>query len=123
MLLDVRYIGNKGTRLPRMIEANPAVYGPGATSDNADQRRLYAGCHGAGGTCDFAFGRAHHEFHEFDISRGASRSFAALRQRPGVPRLLHVFEDARLCFDFQRRGLGARGWWRAKTISRRIRSI
>ena len=53
-LLDVRYIGNKGTRLPRMIEANPAVYGPGATAENADQRRLYAGCHGAGGPCDFA---------------------------------------------------------------------
>ena len=53
-LLDVRYIGNKGTRLPRMIEANPAVYQPGATSGNADQRRLYAGCHGASGPCDFA---------------------------------------------------------------------
>ena len=53
-LLDVRYIGNKGTRLPRMIEANPAIYGPGATSDNADQRRLYAGCRGPQGPCDFA---------------------------------------------------------------------
>ena len=52
--MDVRYIGNKGTRLPRMIEANPAVYRPGATSGNADQRRLYAGCHGAQGPCDFA---------------------------------------------------------------------
>ena len=41
-LIDVRYIGNKGTHLPRMIEANPAIYGPGATSDNADQRRQYA---------------------------------------------------------------------------------
>jgi hypothetical protein len=48
-LLDVRYIGNKGTRLPRMIEANPAVYEPGATAQNADQRRIYAGCHGANG--------------------------------------------------------------------------
>ncbi|PZR72530.1 MAG: hypothetical protein DLM73_13055 [Chthoniobacterales bacterium] len=53
LLLDVRYIGNKGTRLPRMIEANPSVYAPGATSDNADQRRLYAGCHGPAGPCDF----------------------------------------------------------------------
>ncbi len=53
-LLDARYIGNKGTRLPRMIEANPAIYGPGATSDNADQRRPYAGCHGTQGSCDFA---------------------------------------------------------------------
>jgi Carboxypeptidase regulatory-like domain len=53
LLLDVRYIGNKGTRLPRFIEANPAVYGPGATADNADQRRIYAGCHGPNGPCDF----------------------------------------------------------------------
>ncbi len=52
-LLDVRYIGNKGTRLPRMIEANPAVYSPGATAENADQRRVYAGCHGPGAPCDF----------------------------------------------------------------------
>ncbi|MEO8656954.1 MAG: carboxypeptidase regulatory-like domain-containing protein [Bryobacteraceae bacterium] len=54
LLVDVRYIGNKGTRLPRMIEANPAIYGPGATSDNADQRRVYAGCHGPEEPCDFA---------------------------------------------------------------------
>jgi hypothetical protein len=53
-LLEARYIGNKGTRLPRFIEANPSVYGPGATSDNADQRRLYAGCRARGGPCDFA---------------------------------------------------------------------
>jgi hypothetical protein len=53
-LLDARYIGNKGTRLPRMIEANPSIYRPGATSNDADQRRLYAGCHGAQGPCDFA---------------------------------------------------------------------
>src|SRR6185312_7648576 len=53
-LVDARYVGAKGTRLPRIIEANPAVYGPGATADNADQRRLYAGCHGANAGCDFA---------------------------------------------------------------------
>lgn len=53
-LADVRYIGNKGTRLPRMIEANPAIYRPGATSENADQRRLYAGCKGPQDPCDFA---------------------------------------------------------------------
>ena len=54
LLVDLRYIGNKGTRLPRMIEANPAIYGPGATADNADRRRLYAGCRGTDGPCDFA---------------------------------------------------------------------
>jgi Carboxypeptidase regulatory-like domain/TonB dependent receptor len=44
-LLKIGYIGTKGTKLPRFIEANPAVYIPGeSTQDNADQRRLYSGC-------------------------------------------------------------------------------
>ena len=30
-LLEVRYVATKGTRLPRNVEADPAVYGPGAT--------------------------------------------------------------------------------------------
>ncbi len=52
-LLDLRYVGNKGTHLPRFIEANPAIYGPGATTGNADQRRPYAGCDSSG-SCAFA---------------------------------------------------------------------
>ena len=44
-LLEVGYIGTKGTKLPRFIEGNPAVYIPGeSTQNNADQRRLYSGC-------------------------------------------------------------------------------
>ncbi len=53
-LVEVRYVGSKGTHLPRNIEANPAVYRPGATSQNADQRRVYAGCPAAGGPCTFS---------------------------------------------------------------------
>ncbi|MDQ2773850.1 MAG: carboxypeptidase regulatory-like domain-containing protein [Acidobacteriota bacterium] len=53
-LLDIRYVGNKGTHLPRFIEANPAVYGAGATAQNADQRREYANCSAAVGSCAFA---------------------------------------------------------------------
>jgi len=53
-VLDLRYVGNKGTRLPRMVEGNPAVYGPGATAQNADRRRIYAGCSSAEAPCDFA---------------------------------------------------------------------
>ena len=53
-LLEVRYVGTKGTRLPRNIEANPAVFGPGATSQNADQRRVYAGCPAGGGPCTYS---------------------------------------------------------------------
>jgi Carboxypeptidase regulatory-like domain/TonB dependent receptor len=51
-LLEVGYVGTKGTKLPRFIEGNPAIYVPGldssgqplSTSGNADQRRLYSGC-------------------------------------------------------------------------------
>ncbi|HLH03179.1 MAG TPA: carboxypeptidase regulatory-like domain-containing protein [Bryobacteraceae bacterium] len=51
-LLDLRYVGNKGTHLPRFIEANPSLYTPGATPDNSEQRRPYADCN-ASGSCAF----------------------------------------------------------------------
>jgi hypothetical protein len=53
LLLQVGYVGTKGTKLPRFIEGNPAIYVPGfnpltgqpnSTSGNADQRRVYSGC-------------------------------------------------------------------------------
>lgn len=44
-LLEVGYIGTKGTRLPRFIEGNPAAFVAGQTTqDNANQRRLFSGC-------------------------------------------------------------------------------
>src|SRR5579862_5111441 len=50
-LFEVGYVGTKGTRLPRFVEANPAVFVPGTSkgqpisnSSNADQRRLFSGC-------------------------------------------------------------------------------
>jgi len=46
--VEARYIGTKGTRLPRFIEANPAVWQPGATAANADRRRIYSGVTGPG---------------------------------------------------------------------------
>jgi hypothetical protein len=54
LLVDLRYVGAKGTRLPRNIEANPAVFGPGATAQNADRRRLHANCPASSALpCDF----------------------------------------------------------------------
>ena len=53
-VVEVRYVGATGSRLPRNVEANPAVYGPGATAQNADRRRIYANCPADGGTCDFS---------------------------------------------------------------------
>ena len=50
-LFEIGYVGTKGTRLPRFIEGNPAIYIPGtsggqpiSSSGNADQRRQYSGC-------------------------------------------------------------------------------
>ena len=51
-LLDVRYVGNKGTHLPRFIEGNPSVYGPGVTSNNNNQIRQYTTCNAAG-VCNY----------------------------------------------------------------------
>ena len=62
-LFEMGYVGTKGTRLPRFIEANPAVFVPGyvdgqpiSNSSNADQRRLYSGCTLADspGSCQFS---------------------------------------------------------------------
>jgi hypothetical protein len=44
-LVEIGYVGTKGTKLPRFIEGNPAVFIPGESSpDNVDQRRLHSGC-------------------------------------------------------------------------------
>ncbi len=44
-LLDVGYVGTKGTHLPRFMEDDPAHYVPGeSTEDNVNQRRPYSGC-------------------------------------------------------------------------------
>jgi hypothetical protein len=50
-LLEVGYVGTKGTKLPRFIEGNPAAFVPGetngqpnSTEDNVNNRRLYSGC-------------------------------------------------------------------------------
>jgi hypothetical protein len=53
LLFEIGYVGTKGTKLPRFVEGNPAIYVPGfdsvsgqpnSTTGNADQRRLYSGC-------------------------------------------------------------------------------
>jgi hypothetical protein len=53
-LVEVRYVGAEARNLPRNVEANPAVFGPGATAQNADRRRIYANCPSDGSACDFS---------------------------------------------------------------------
>jgi hypothetical protein len=51
-LLDVRYVGNKGTHLPRFIEGNPSIFGPGVNANNNNQIRQYTTCNAAG-ACNY----------------------------------------------------------------------
>ncbi len=41
------YVGSKGTKLPMQRELNPAIFGPGATTGNVNQRRVYAPDYGS----------------------------------------------------------------------------
>jgi hypothetical protein len=72
-MLSVAYIGAKGTRLPRLVEANPAIYQPGATLANSGRRRLYSGCTLTSGTCSLGTaglveGNANSIFHSAQVS-------------------------------------------------------
>jgi len=75
-LVEVRYVGAKADNLPRNVEANPSIFGPGATAQNADRRRLYANCPADGGTCDFStiamlrsVARSRYDAAQFSVSR------------------------------------------------------
>ncbi len=41
LLVRAAYVGSKGTKLINSPDVNPAIYGPGATAANVDQRRIY----------------------------------------------------------------------------------
>jgi hypothetical protein len=72
-VLSVGYIGAKGTRLPRLVEGNPAIYQPGSTLANSGRRRLYSGCTLTTGTCTLGtaglvVGNANSNFHSAQVS-------------------------------------------------------
>lgn len=71
--LSIGYIGAKGTRLPRLVEGNPAIYQPGATLQNSGRRRLYSGCTLTSGVCQLGTaglvqGNANSTFHSAQVS-------------------------------------------------------
>jgi hypothetical protein len=71
--LSVGYVGSKGTRMPRLVEANPAIYQAGATFANSPRRRLYSGCTLTTGTCTLGTaglveGNANSTFHSAQVS-------------------------------------------------------
>ena len=78
-VIEVRYVGTKGTRLPRFIEANPAVHGPGATAANANRRRIFAGCTSPTAPCALGYAAL--------VSGSTNSTYNALQA--GVSRRFH----------------------------------
>ena len=70
-----------GTHLPRNVEANPAVYGPGATAQNADRRRIYANCPADGSACDFSTIAMLRNITRVELPRRPGQPVAPLRRR------------------------------------------
>jgi len=59
--------------MPRLVEANPAVYEPGATFANSPRRRIYSGCTLTTGICTLGTaglveGNANSTFHSAQVS-------------------------------------------------------
>jgi hypothetical protein len=85
-VLSIAYIGAKGTRLPRLVEANPAVYQPGATLANSGRRRIYSGCTLTTGTCSLGTAGI--------VQGNANSSFQSAQvflSRRGTPDLNYTF--------------------------------
>ena len=114
ILLDVRYIGNKGTRLPRMIEGQSGGLWAGRHVGQCRPAPALRRLPRAAGPLRLRVGRTDHRLHQFHLSRGAGRAVAPLLERPRVSGLVHVFEVARLRLELQRGGLGAAAGGRRK---------
>jgi hypothetical protein len=81
-VVEIRYVGTKGTRLPRFIEANPSVYRPGDSANTVDARRVHANCNTQGqcafasvGLLTYATNSTYHAL-QTTLSRRFSRGFA-----------------------------------------------
>jgi len=57
--VSVAYVGNHSIRIMSAYQANPAVYGPGATAANTDARRIYPGFGPLAVTTPWGFGNYH----------------------------------------------------------------
>ena len=57
--VSVSYVGNHSIRIMAAHQANPAIYGPGATTANTDSRRIFPGFGPLGITTPWEFGNYH----------------------------------------------------------------
>jgi hypothetical protein len=107
MVVEVRYVGTKGTRVPRFIEANPSVYTPATSALSVDARRIYAGCPAAGGPCNFA------SVGLVTYATNSNDAVPALYRRSHIQRVVLVLEnDGLRVLDERRRFRPAPGFRR-----------
>ena len=75
-LVRAAYVGSKGSRLLNSPEVNPAIYGPGATAANVNQRRIYqpiGGLQVATGS-----GWSKYQSAQFTVQRRFNRGFSVM---------------------------------------------
>ena len=75
MVVEIRYVGTKGTRLPRFIEANPSVYSAGSSANDIDARRLYPGDFASVGLLTYNSNSTYHAM-QTTLSRRYTRGLA-----------------------------------------------
>ncbi len=75
-LLRAAYVASKGTKLINAIEVNPALYGPGATAANINERRIYADIGGL--QLANAGGKSSYQSMQLTLQKRYARSFSVL---------------------------------------------
>lgn len=75
VLFEVRYVGTKGTRVPRFIEANPSVYTAANAAQSVDARRLYAPDFASVGLVDYSTNSTYHAL-QTTLSQRFHRGFS-----------------------------------------------
>ena len=103
LLLEIGYVGTKGTKLPRFVEGNPAIYIPGfdssgnpiSTSSNADFRRIHSGCtlDPASPPCTYSSTGLIEGIANSVVQRAGSQPDQALQSRTRISRVIHLLEN------------------------------
>jgi len=110
-LLEIGYVGTKGTKLPRFVEGNPAQFIPGeSTADNVNQRRLHFRLWPRAirtATVSTLHGLDYRQY-KLLVQRAGSECAQAFQSRPVIPGFVYVLESIDYASSFNMTGSAAK---------------